>query len=215
MSVSVILTVVIAASAVLTIVAREREIRRLLLLFKPTTTLLIIALALRSAPEVWTPYAYWVLAGLLFGLFGDVFLMFPDWTFKHGLVGFLIGHAFYVFAFTSGVGFGMPVLILVLIAVYGAVVLSFLLPHLKSMTVPVLIYILVICFMALQAWARWQRLGGGRTLAAALGASFFLVSDGTLALNRFRKPFPRAHTMSLSTYYLAQWMIALSVGQAY
>ena len=213
MFVSAGITVIITTFAVFTIVAREQEIRWLLFLFKPMTTILIILLAYRSAPDVLSPYAYWIMAGLLFGLFGDVFLMFPDRMFRLGLVSFLIGHIFYILAFTSGIGFGFSLQILLPIVLFGTTVSVFLLPHLKSMTGPVLLYIIVICLMALQSWSRWQEIGGGRMLVAAVGASFFLISDAILALNRFRKPFKRAHTMSLSTYYIAQWLIAVSVGQ--
>jgi len=46
-----------------------------------------------------------------------------------------------------------------------------------------------------------------------MGAVLFIVSDSVLAWNRFRKKFQNAQTVILSTYYAAQWLIALSVGQ--
>lgn len=203
-------SILIGLLAGLTIYSRESGERVLMYFVKPTTTMLILVLAYLSAPEVLTPYAFWIMAGLLFGLFGDVFLMFPDRLFRMGLVSFLIGHVFYIFAFTSGVGFGFTVSILLPVGVFGGIVFLLLRPHLKTMLWPVVVYILVICLMATQAWSRWSEIGG--SLQAALGAALFLISDAILALNRFRKPFRRARAMNLSTYFLAQWLIALSVG---
>ena len=56
-------------------------------------------------------------------------------------------------------------------------------------------------------------MGSIATLLAAIGAVLFLISDGLLAINRFRKEYPYAHVLILSTYYGAQCLIALSVHQ--
>jgi uncharacterized membrane protein YhhN len=47
---------------------------------------------------------------------------------------------------------------------------------------------------------------------ALAGAALFAVSDTTLALNKFRRPFRLATVAVMATYYLAQWLLALSVG---
>jgi uncharacterized membrane protein YhhN len=49
------------------------------------------------------------------------------------------------------------------------------------------------------------------TLVALVGAGLFVVSDSVLATNRFVRPFHAAQAAVLSTYFAAQWMIALSV----
>ncbi|HIC51136.1 MAG TPA: lysoplasmalogenase, partial [Candidatus Marinimicrobia bacterium] len=43
------------------------------------------------------------------------------------------------------------------------------------------------------------------------GAVLFLISDGLLAINRFMRPFRVAQAVILTTYFTAQWLIALSV----
>ena len=48
-------------------------------------------------------------------------------------------------------------------------------------------------------------------LAAAVGATLFMVSDTALAANKFRTPFRSAELLILGTYYTAIWLIALSV----
>jgi uncharacterized membrane protein YhhN len=79
----------------------------------------------------------------------------------------------------------------------------------------VLLYIGVIATMGWQAWGRWLRVRSSGALRAAIGALLFLVSDGTLALNRFGSPTGSAASVTiviLSTYLAAQWLIASSVG---
>ena len=44
-----------------------------------------------------------------------------------------------------------------------------------------------------------------------LGISLFTISDTVLAYNKFVKPFKLAQILILSTYYIAQLLIALSV----
>jgi uncharacterized membrane protein YhhN len=43
------------------------------------------------------------------------------------------------------------------------------------------------------------------------GAVLFLISDGVLAINRFMRSFRAAQAVILTTYFTAQWLIALSV----
>ena len=208
-----ILTILILASAALAIRAREKGQKIPLYVFKPLTTVLIILFVVRAGQTDWTPYFYWIAAGLIFCLFGDVFLMFAEKWFVTGLVGFLIGHLFYILTFTSGFGFGLTPWFFVPIGLYGIALYSILFPHLAKLKIPVLVYVVVIIVMVWQAWERWHRVGGQVTLLASLGAAFFLISDTVLAMNRFRKGFKGAHTLSLSTYYVAQWLIAYSVRQ--
>ena len=66
--------------------------------------------------------------------------------------------------------------------------------------------------MAWQAFSRWGRSPGAEL--AALGAVSFLVSDGALALGRFRGEFTGGALVVLVSYWLAQWLIARSVQRA-
>ena len=69
----------------------------------------------------------------------------------------------------------------------------------------------LVLVMLWQAFEQWAVGGGTSAMLAALGALFFAASDSALALNRFRAPFPAAQAVVLPTYYLGQWLIALSV----
>jgi uncharacterized membrane protein YhhN len=48
-------------------------------------------------------------------------------------------------------------------------------------------------------------------LLAMIGAILFILSDTTLALNKFRAPVPQRDLIIMSTYYSAQFLIAWSV----
>jgi len=199
-----------AFSAVLTIRAREQTRKVPLYVFKPLTLILIIVSALVKRADH-TAYFYGIMAGLVFCLLGDIFLMFPEQRFTAGLGSFLIGHILYTVAFVSDVGFGFSPIVLCPFAVYGFWMCKILFPHLGRMKLPVLIYTAVLLIMAWQAWERWLGAGQNLALLASTGAFLFVVSDSVLAINRFRGKFRYAQTIILSTYYAAQMFIVWSL----
>jgi uncharacterized membrane protein YhhN len=194
-------------TAVLAIWGEYKPTRTQVYIFKPLTTILIILIALLGDASV---YKWLIVAGLIFCLGGDVFLMLPPRYFVMGLGSFLAGHWFYIAAFTAGIGgiyswWGAPLLL------FGGGVYWLLHPHLGKMRGPVIAYIVTILLMAWQALGRWSLKGGEEALWAALGAVSFVISDAVLALDRFRASFKAARVIVLTTYWTAQWLIALSV----
>ena len=136
--------------------------------------------------------------------------MLPSDQFIAGLVSFLIAHLFYIFAFTTGRRIklsltGLPFLL------YGTMIYMILFPYLEAMTLPVLVYVAVILIMGWQAFEQWNLSKNTFTCLAFVGAVLFIFSDSVLALNKFRESFEIARALNLSTYFIAQWMIALSV----
>jgi uncharacterized membrane protein YhhN len=205
------LTVAIAVSAVLTIVAEQREMRRGVYLFKPLTTALVLVLAATARQPVSDGYRTLVCAGLLFSLAGDVFLMLPRDRFVAGLASFLVAHLFYVAAFAPRPpGLAAPLGLAAVLA-YGAVLLRALWPHLGTLRAPVALYAAALMAMAWQAMERWAMDGTRAALFAAVGAVLFVASDSVLAWERFVRRHPRGQAVVLGTYFAAQWLIALSV----
>lgn len=204
--------IAVIVTAFIHVRAEYRGPRRNVYIFKPLTTSLIILTALLLPPAAPAPYKLLIILGLLFSLGGDVFLMLPNDRFIFGLVSFLIGHILYIFAFTRQAGLQLTPWVLIAYLLYGALMLALLWPHLGSMKGPVMLYMLVILIMGWQAVERWLLLGGLGGLLAALGAVLFVISDSVLALDRFRGRFKSARAIVLSTYFAAQWLIALSVG---
>jgi uncharacterized membrane protein YhhN len=202
------LTILTAASALLHIRAEYRGPRRNVYIFKPLTVAFIITLALQSQPS---PYKYLIVAGLLFSLAGDIFLMLPGDRFIPGLVSFLIAHLFYIAAFTLDGGYHPSLPAAIALLAYGSIMLRLLLPALGKMRLPVTVYMLVILLMVWQASNRWINDWTNASLSAFAGACLFAVSDSLLAVNRFRRSFKSAQFLILTTYFAAQWLIALSV----
>lgn len=189
--------------------------RTLVYVFKPLTTLLILAIALRQARGAVGLYAGAVALGLAFSLAGDVFLMLPRDRFHEGLASFLAAHLCYIAAFTSGMGLFADPVPTVAFGVFGLLLLRLLWPGIPGrLRVPVILYVTVILTMALQATGRAARIPGIPSFLAAGGAALFVASDALLAWDRFRAPFRSSRAAVLSTYYLAQWLIALSVPAA-
>ena len=207
----VILTLLALVSAVLHIRAESVGPRRNVYLFKPLTLVWIILLAIEANNPVSSVYQYLIVAGLLCSLVGDIFLMLPSDRFIPGLLSFLVAHIFYIAAFTSekpllsSLWYAIPFL------AYGGAMLWVLFPHLGRMKLPVVIYMLVILLMAWQAFVRCRETEQAGSTLAFCGALLFTASDSILALNRFRGRIDHSQLYILSTYFTAQWLIALSV----
>ena len=67
--------------------------------------------------------------------------------------------------------------------------------------------------MSCLAWERHQQLELPQTLFAECSAILFLISDALLAWNRFRMKFKSVQFLIIGTYYVAQWALAMSLGQ--
>ena len=203
----------IAASAFLAILATFLPGRagvRLHWLFKPLTTILVFVL-LVPGPALSTLPGITISAGLALSLAGDVFLMLPGDRFLGGLTSFLLAHLAYVVAFSSGVGLLPHPWVALPYAAATAAFLPLLWPGLKPrLRVPVVVYVAILSLMAAQACGRALSLGTGASILGAVGAATFVVSDATLAFDRFRVPFRWAKAVVLSTYWAAQALIALS-----
>lgn len=202
-----------AASAALAVHGHYAGPRRILVyVFKPLTTLLILAIALQPATGAAGRYVGAVALGLVFSLAGDVFLMLPTDRFREGLASFLAAHVCYIAAFTSRTGFVADPVPIVAFATLGLLLLSLLWPGVPSrLRVPVVLYVAVILTMAVQATGQGLRIYDVSSLLAAAGAALFVVSDALLAWDRFRTSFRSSRAAVLTTYFLAQWLIALSV----
>lgn len=198
-------------SAVACIVSDERGLRPGVYLFKPLTLLFVIAVAWIGGDAADPIVARLVLAGLVFSLAGDVFLMLPSDRFVAGLASFLVAHLLYIAAFalaTTELSLGLAVFF----AAFALAAFRFLLPHLGEMRVPVAVYVAAISAMMWLATGRVVEAGTLANGLACAGALLFASSDFALAWNRFRAPLPHSPTIVLGTYFCAQWLIALSLG---
>ena len=186
-----------------------------LLIIKSILSLLFVVTALLQSHSVPTYYHY-LLVGLIFCLIGDVCLALPqEKAFRAGLVAFLIGHVFYILSFSSLIHVSHWVsIVLFIISGISLFVFFWLRPHLKSMLIPVLIYIVVITVMVIGAWAvSWKspfRISGRALILA--GALCFYLSDVFIARDKFVKEEYQNRLLGLPLYYGGQFMLAFSVG---
>ena len=161
-----------------------------------------------------------LITALTFSWIGDVILLFADKGeiyFILGLVAFLISHVFYIVLFSKqaisktiknkisfGAGIG-------LIVIYFLMMISTLAPKLGSLTVPVVIYAIVIStmlFYALKGSFQWNTIPYQSVL---IGAVFFISSDSILAFNKFDQPIPYASFLIMITYLAAQFCIVWGI----
>uniref|UniRef100_A0A8C4K7W1 lysoplasmalogenase n=1 Tax=Dromaius novaehollandiae TaxID=8790 RepID=A0A8C4K7W1_DRONO len=153
-----------------------------------------------------------ILAGLIFSAVGDAFLIWQEQGyFIHGLLMFAITHILYSSAF------GMKPLDLkagLLMGLVSSSCYAFLYSYLSGpFTYLVAVYIALIGFMGWRAVAGMQLCNDLWTwtkLSACIGAMLFMVSDLTIAVNKFCFPVPYSRVIIMATYYAAQMLIALS-----
>lgn len=212
---SIVLTIACVFFLAGLLVAEYRKSLPLVFATKPTASACFVLVPLTGAAVIAGPFWGWVVAGLVLGLVGDVFLMIPGRrTFLAGLVAFLLGHGAYVVACLLLVGAGAwlhPWSLLPLLAAVAAG--RYLWPHLGKMRGPVLAYVVVITLMVVAAIAvlrvgtlpdtahRWTLL---------LGAVLFFASDIAVARNRFVSAGFVNRAWGLPAYYAGQLLFAWS-----
>ena len=185
------------------------------LIFKTPLSLLFILTAILQSKSIPSYYSY-MLIGFILCLGGDVLLIFPQRkAFLLGLVSFLLGHVFYVVAFFNVSQISSPAWIVTLIIVCVSIgVFFWLKPHLGSMMVPVILYIVVITSMVIGASSVLfdSSLSATGTKVVFVGALLFYLSDLFVARHRFIKPEFLNRMVGLPLYYSGQFLLAFSVG---
>ena len=175
---------------------------------KPLTLVFLILATLALDPNDPTARTWFVVA-LVFGLVGDVFLMFPDRFFLFGLASFLVGHLAYVGGFAvhdlsaGGAVVGLAVVAGGL-ATIGRRIVTAVADAEPKLTTPVGAYIGVISLMVMLAMATGQP-------TAIVGALLFYASDALIAWNKFIEESSWGRVAIIVTYHLGQFLIVLSL----
>ena len=160
-----------------------------------------------------------MIAGFLFSAAGDTLLMFSknnESYFIAGLVAFLIAHLAYTAGFILHIfesgrwnQHWSQLAFSTLIVVYGAEFFILNRVSFGSLQVPVLFYCIAITAMGVAAVMRDKEKNNKGYFKVVTGAVFFIISDSLLAIYKFRTPFPGADLLILSTYFFAQYLIAM------
>lgn len=181
--------------------------------FKPLIIPVLIGCFNSRLSNITNGIRKWILGALLFSLVGDVLLMFES----KGSIFFLLGLSSFLLAHILYIGFfhqvrlnekvkGNPWLLIVVFIFY-ATLFSLLSPYLANMKVAVLVYGIVISFMFMLAMHMLfikNKIAGKWMM---IGALLFLVSDSTLAINKFYQSFEGAGILIMLSYGLAQFFI--------
>lgn len=148
-------------------------------------------------------YKNLIIIGLMFGLVGDLFLLNKEKFFKLGLFSFLINHIFYI-AYFLKFKKSLNLIVLSLITLLSIVYIKILFKKIEEKyKIPVFFYITVISVMVITCFS------ANLNLSVKLGAILFFISDFVLSYNKFIKKVRFSETLILSTYYAAQFLIAI------
>ena len=192
---------------------------------KTCTSILFIATCISSYFSSTSNPKYFllILIALVFSLFGDVFLAFYDKSnpemknfFVLGVISFAIAHIFFSFGFIVLCPFEMKsLLIFIILSIASLCFLKIFKGFdFKGMFNLVAAYDVIICFMVTNALSLFKLLEVNfkGTILIIIGAALFFISDLILSFIYFTKKHPKCLSgFNLSTYYIGQGLIALSL----
>ena len=176
----------------------------------PIAYLLFLCATTKSLDGEQSRYRREVLAGLGLSLAGDVCLVWRHALFLPGAAFFALAHVFYIRAFRMR---PMEYESAIIVYLSGVVVFMFFFPVLKfkSDVVVIISYLTLIFTMWWRSIVRWQRQPNFSSLLASFGALVFLVSDFCIAMDKWRQELPMAAIIFMLLYYLAQFMLTMSL----
>jgi len=161
-------------------------------------------------------YVILLFLGLTFSTIGDICLVWKTHYFLLGIAAFALAHVMYTIAFGFEKSSWRVGLFLCL---YGIVFWKFVTRNVRGvMEKAIGIYTCIISFMVWRAISRIEPnsdisnlFTSWNKLCSCAGAILFAFSDCNIAISRFVFRYKGAHHVIMSTYYLAQLGIALSV----
>ncbi len=190
-----------------------KKILKLKYIFTPLITYIVIIIALYlSYVRGFTVYNIFIIAGLVFALIADTFLMIEEISFFiHGLFFFLLTHLCYVYALSINYHFGTIDIIIIMI-ILSIFFLYYLVIHKAKgkVYIPVILYMLVLSLVLLLAIGTFLKNVYPRGAIVTMAAILFAISDGVLAFNQFVHKVPHSTVVTWSLYAPAQLLFAVS-----
>ncbi len=179
-----------------------------------------ILLALLGFYALTARAVYWeIILALFFSWLGDV-LLIPKGTkwFTAGGIAFMISHIFFILGYSREIAFSsIPVVLIVLLAVFFAATVTFIFSKLKkhlpkALFYPMFLYLLING--AMNCFAIFRLVGNPTvsTAITALGAALFFISDTSLFFVRFNKESRmKSHFIVMLTYSVGELLIVLGL----
>lgn len=181
--------------------------------FTPLLTLILVVMVMISVNENgFDRYRVLILLSLLVALVADTLLMIEEFSYlKNGMIYFILGHVFYVGAFSVNGSFRLwNIAIIITLSVLSFLYIKVLKRTAGNMFIPVLFYVFILDSMVYFAVTG---LNNGLTMPgvlAAAGAVLFMISDFILSINAFVKPIQNSTVYTWLLYAPAQYLIVLS-----
>lgn len=198
---------------VLNLLCISFHISAMVFVLKPLLMPALIVSVLSLSPK--TAGRKKIVGALFFSFLGDTFLLFQDkypMFFILGLCYFLVTHVFYIAYFVQISKHGASIAkkhpyLIAGIAAYTIALLYLLMPGLKDMKIPVIVYACIISIMLYCSLNIPFRVSKNTRRFFFIGALCFVISDSLLAINKFYKAFPAADVLIMLTYCVAQYFI--------
>ncbi len=202
-------------STAIFLVAMFANIHLLELIFKPLMILSLMFFFAKSVNLRSSLSFRFTLIALTFCLMGDVFLMLnkdDGLLFILGIAAFLIGHVFYILAFSrilieNKVKFNWYLVVLVGLLFSSTIPLLVL--RAGDFALPIFMYSLTICTMLAFALQLLKVKGVG--VIISIGAALFVISDSLIAILKFITPIPHGGWWVMLTYIAAQYLIIIGL----
>ncbi len=211
--------------ALIYLVADANTITTLTYITKPALLSILLIYFWWSVGNKRNQFCLWMLAGLIFSVAGDSFLMFEgDLFFMLGLGSFLLTHVFYILAFCNYANcspnhyFSARKWPLFLFMVYMVSFMAYLWIDLGNLRWPVLVYGSAIALMGLSAYNLKGQIPQKVFLLLFIGAVLFIFSDSIIALEKFKSDqlnIPNTRLLIMIPYLLAQYLIVMGALGAY
>lgn len=190
-----------------------KKILPLKYVFTPLVTYTVIAIALYlSISSGFSRYDVFIIAGLLFALIADTFLMIEEMSFfKHGLLFFLLTHVCYIYALSIGYTISSAdLIILVFIAMFAVMYYVMIHRTQGKRNIPVMLYMLVLSLVLMFGVGAFIKSFSQKSILIMAAAILFTISDAVLAYNQFVRKIPHSTVVTWSLYAPAQLLFALS-----
>jgi uncharacterized membrane protein YhhN len=160
-----------------------------------------------------------IVLALIFSWIGDI-LLIPKGVkwFTAGGISFMISHAFFIAGYWKDIVFSrIPIPLIIVLAVFFAVSVSYIFsklkPHLpKALFYPMFLYLLINGAMNCFAVFRCVSTPSAAAITTAVGAALFFISDCVLFFVRFHKKSRlKTHFPVMLTYLLGDLLIVLGL----
>jgi len=181
--------------------------------FTPLITALAVFIVLSSIGLYGiSRYSILIFSSLIAALIADTLLMIEENSYlKNGILFFMLGHLFYVAAFSYDITFkNWNIVFLVVIVFINIVQLKLMKKHAGGMFLPVTIYVVIIDIMGYLAITKLNNGTGLYEISVAVAAVLFWISDFILSINAFVKKIPHSTVYTWLFYAPAQLLFAWS-----